>query len=55
MLLRILCAKVMLAKMAMTAAFTVGSVAGAAAVVGVCAARRSLAERRPRDGAAPTG
>ncbi len=55
MLLRILCTKIAIAKVMATAAFTLGSVAGAAAVVGICAARRGLAERRPREGAAPTG
>jgi len=45
MLLRILIAKVAVAKLAVTAAFTLGAVAGACAVAGTCAARKAMAAR----------
>mgnify|MGYP005844533069 CR=1 FL=1 len=45
MVLHLLAAKFTVAKVALTVAFTLGSVAGAAAVVGVCAGRRAIARR----------
>lgn len=53
MLLRILATKIVVAKLALTAAFTVGAVAGAAAVVGACAARRALGQAAPRGAETP--
>ncbi|MFN6956426.1 MAG: hypothetical protein ACK4PG_16680 [Acetobacteraceae bacterium] len=49
MILRLLCAKVVVAKVALTAAFALGAVAGAAAVAGACAARRGLTQPATRD------
>jgi hypothetical protein len=53
MILRLLCAKVVMAKLALTAAFTVGAAAGAAAVLGSCAARKAISGRLERDARPP--
>jgi hypothetical protein len=53
MMLRLLCAKVAVAKIALTAAFTVGAVAGVAAVAGACAARRALRQPAVREAGPP--
>lgn len=46
MLLKLICARVLLSKMAIRGAFTLGAVAGTAGVVGLCALRRAMAEKR---------
>jgi hypothetical protein len=53
MLLRILATKIVVAKLALTAAFTVGAVGGAAAVVGACAAGRALRQPAARGADTP--
>ncbi len=45
MVLKLLCAQVVLTKMAVQGAFTLGAVAGTAGVVGLCALRRAMKER----------
>lgn len=44
MVLKLLCAQVVLTKMAVRGAFTLGAVAGTAGVVGLCALRRAAKE-----------
>jgi hypothetical protein len=51
MLLRILATKIVVAKLALTAAFTVGAVGGA--VVGACAAGRALRQPAARGADTP--
>jgi len=46
MVLNLICAQVMLAKLAIRGAFTVGAVAGAAGVVGLYALRKAVKEKR---------
>ncbi len=46
MVLKLLCAQVLLTKLAIRGAFTVGAVAGTAGVIGLCALRRAVQERR---------
>ncbi|MBB3897945.1 hypothetical protein [Roseococcus suduntuyensis] len=46
MVLKLLCAQVVLTKMAVRGAFTLGAVAGTAGVVGLCALRRAAREGR---------
>jgi hypothetical protein len=53
MILRLLCAKIAIAKATLAAAFTLGAVAGAAAVAGACAARRALPQPAPREAGPP--
>lgn len=45
MVLKLLCTQVVLTKMAVQGAFTLGAVAGTAGVVGLCALRRAMKER----------
>lgn len=44
MVLKLLCAQVVLTKMAVRGAFTLGAVAGTAGVLGLCALRQALKE-----------
>jgi hypothetical protein len=53
MLFRILIAKVAVAKIAVTAAFTLGVVAGGCAVLGACGVRKAMAAREPRESGPP--
>ena len=54
MVLKLLCAQVVLTKMAVRGAFTLGAVAGTAGVVGLCALRRAMKEGGlPRCGSRP--
>lgn len=46
MVLKLLCAQVVLTKMAVRGAFTLGAVAGTAGVVGLCALRRAAKQGR---------
>lgn len=46
MLLKLICARVLLSKVAIRGAFTLGAVAGTAGVVGLCALRRAMVEKR---------
>jgi len=46
MILRMMAAPLMVANMVAVAAFTAGSVAGAAGVVGLCALRKRMKERQ---------
>jgi len=50
MVLKLICAQVMLTKMAVRGAFTLGAVAGTAGVIGLCALRKAIEEKR---GSAP--
>lgn len=45
MVLKLICAQVMLTKLAVRGAFTVGAVAGTVGVVGLCALRKAIKER----------
>ena len=46
MLLKLICARVMLSKFAVRGAFTLGAVAGTAGVVGLCALRKAIQDKR---------
>ena len=46
MLLKLICARVLLSKFAVRGAFTLGAVAGTAGVVGLCALRKAIQDRR---------
>jgi hypothetical protein len=50
MVLKLICAQVILTKLAVRGAFTLGAVAGTAGVIGLCALRKAVKETR---GAAP--
>lgn len=50
MVLKLICAQVLLTKLAVRGAFTLGAVAGTAGVIGLCALRKAVKEAR---GAAP--
>lgn len=50
MLLKLICARMLLTKLAVRGAFTLGAVAGTAGVIGLCALRKAVTEKR--DGAA---
>lgn len=50
MVLKLICAQVMLTKLAVRGAFTLGAVAGTAGVIGLCALRKAVEKTR---GAAP--
>jgi hypothetical protein len=53
MVLRLVCAAIAIKVMVAKAAFTAGAVAGTAGVIGLCALRKAMAERRvDRAGAA---
>lgn len=52
MVLKLICAQMMLTKLAVRGAFTVGAVAGAAGIVGLCALREAMKEKP--QGARPT-
>ena len=53
MVLKLICAQVLLAKMALRGAFTVGAVAGTAGVIGLCALRKAVKEKRKASPSAP--
>jgi hypothetical protein len=46
MLLKLICARVLLSREALKGAFTVGAAAGAVGVVGLCALRKAIKEKR---------
>lgn len=46
MLLKLICARVVLSKFALRGAFTLGAVAGTAGVIGLCALRKAVQDRR---------
>ncbi len=45
MVLKLICAQVMLTKLAVRGAFTLGAVAGTVGVVGICALRKAIKEK----------
>ncbi|MEI6161897.1 MAG: hypothetical protein WCP77_18835 [Roseococcus sp.] len=46
MLLKLICARVLLSRVALKGAFTVGAMAGAAGIAGACALRKAIKDKR---------
>jgi hypothetical protein len=46
MVLKLICARMLLGRVALRGAFTLGAVAGTAGVIGLCALRKAMAEKR---------
>ncbi|MBS7788668.1 hypothetical protein KTR66_01605 [Roseococcus sp. SDR] len=46
MLLKLICARVLLSKFAIRGAFAAGAMVGTAGVIGLCALRKTIAEKR---------
>ena len=46
MVLKLICAQMLLAKFALRGAFTAGAVAGTVGVIGLCALRKAVKEKR---------
>jgi hypothetical protein len=46
MVLKLICARMLLGRVALRGAFTLGAIAGTAGVIGLCALRKAVTEKR---------